>query len=160
MTKTSPDSEPRLEFRQARKDDYEFAEELYLETMKPRLVNLGAWNEQEVLANFKRLYKPNEIRIIQVDGLDAGWLQTIESEAAINLTQIHLQEKFRSTGIGSQLIRDLLRNARSKNKSVALSVVRNNPALTLYQRLGFKIVSESGYKIRMLWDFRLNEPEQ
>ena len=160
MNETSPDGGPHLDFRNARQEDNEFTEALYLETMKPRLINLGAWNEPEVIANFRRLYKPKEVRIILVDGLDAGWLQTTERDGLINLIQIHLKEKFRSAGIGSRLIRDLLRDAKSREKSVALSVVRNNPALALYSRFGFKIVSGSGYKIHMLWDFRMNDPDR
>jgi ribosomal protein S18 acetylase RimI-like enzyme len=160
MTEVSPDGGPHLDFRNARQEDYEFTEALYLETMKPRLIDLGAWNEREVIANFRGLFKPKEVRIILADGLDAGWLQTTEHDHSINLIQIHLKEQFRSAGIGSRLIRDLLRDAKSRKKSVALSVVRNNPALALYRRLGFKIVSSSGYKIHMLWDFRINDPDQ
>ena len=149
-----------MDFRRANQEDYEFAEALYLETMKPNLIELGEWNEREVIANFRRLFKPDEVRIIRADGLDAGWLQTAEGDDTINLVQLHLKEQFRSAGIGSRLIRELLRDAKSRKKSVALSVVRNNPALELYRRLGFKIVSSSGYKIHMLWDFRTYDPGQ
>ena len=120
--------------------------------MKSLLTELDEWNEQEIVSKFKRYFELDEVQIIMVDGADVGWLQISETEHAINLDQVYLLEDFRARGIGSQLIQNLLATAKSEKKPVLLSVVRNNVAVTLYQRLGFRITEEEGYKLHMRWD--------
>ncbi len=152
MKKAPPGEISRFDLRQARRSDYRFAESLYIDSMKSLLTELDEWNEREIISKFKHYYELDEVRIIMVDGADVGWLQISETEHAINLDQVYLLEGFRARGIGSQLIRDLLATAKSEKKPVLLSVVRNNVAVTLYQRLGFRITEEEGYKLHMRWD--------
>jgi ribosomal protein S18 acetylase RimI-like enzyme len=74
-------------------------------------------------------------------------MQTSETEAEINLDQIHLQQGYRSRGIGSQLIGDLLHAAAARKKALCLAVVHGNRALALYQRLGFMTVGKDATKL-------------
>ena len=141
-----------FEFRIAQDGDYDFAERLYLATMKPLLSRLGALDEPELIANFKRLYRPGDVKIIVVDGVDAGWLQISESEREISLYQIHIKSGYRARGIGPALMQDLLARGRIREKPISLYVVRNNPAVALYKRLGFKVVGEDETKLHMRWE--------
>ncbi len=152
MKKPPPGEISRFDLRQAHRSDYRFAESLYIDSMKSLLTELDEWNEREIISKFKQYFELDEVQIIMVDGADVGWLQISETEHAINLDQVYLLEGFRARGIGSQLIRDLLATAKSEKKPVLLSVVRNNVAVTLYQRLGFRITEEEGYKLHMRWD--------
>ena len=45
----------------------------------------------------------------------------------------------------------LLTRATATGSSVALDVIRGNPAITLYRRLGFRSVGEDQEKFQMLW---------
>ena len=101
------------------------------------------------MARFDGHYEPGEVQIILVDGKDAGWLQISESEHELELAQIHIVRAFCSRGIGTQLIRKLMNEARGKGMSVFLSIVRGNRALSLYQRLGFVMVGEDEHKLHM-----------
>jgi ribosomal protein S18 acetylase RimI-like enzyme len=143
---------PSVRLRAAKKSDYDFAKQLYFDTMLPLLTELDAWNEQRLTLRFKRAFKPEIGQIITLDGTDIGWLQVSESETEITLNQIHIIAELRSRGIGSRLIRELLADAKSKRKPVVLSVVRNNPALALYRRLGFRVVRRDAEKLYMRWD--------
>jgi ribosomal protein S18 acetylase RimI-like enzyme len=120
--------------------------------MKPLLSRLGSLDEAELTANFKRFYDPSDAKIIVVEGKNAGWLQVRESEREISLYQIHIEAGYRSRGIGTRLIKDVLARARRKCKPVSLYVVRNNPATSLYKRLGFKIIGEDETKLFMMWE--------
>lgn len=143
---------PSFELRNAQDGDYGFAERLYLATMKPLLSRLGALNEPELIANFKRQYEPGDVRIVVVDGVDAGWLQISETEREICVYQIHIGPGHRSRGIGTELMQDLLAHGRARGRPVSLYVVRNNPAKAFYERLGFKVVGEDETKIHMKWE--------
>jgi ribosomal protein S18 acetylase RimI-like enzyme len=143
---------PSFALRNGRRRDYAFAKRLYIETMEPLLTKLGAWDEQDLVARFRQAFDPDDVQIIEVDGVDAGYLQVSESAEEISLAQIHLAAPFRSRGIGTRLIRALMSDARTKGKPVSLAVVRNNPAFSLYRRLGFRVIGEDGPRLFMRWE--------
>ena len=120
--------------------------------MKPLLMKLDAWDETDMTNKFDCYYKLAEVQVIVVDGRDVGWLQISQAEQELELAQIHIEQEFCSQGIGSQLIRKLMKEAREKGKSVCLSVVRGNRALSLYRRLRFSIIDEDANKLHMRWE--------
>jgi GNAT superfamily N-acetyltransferase len=50
----------------------------------------------------------------------------------------------RGRGIGTDLLNGLIEHARSRRLALSLSVQETNPALRLYQRLGFRLVRDEG----------------
>ena len=65
---------------------------------------------------------------------------------------ISLLPEYRGLGIGARLLNALLRLLRENGyQRASLSVQKENPALRLYQRAGFRIVSEKGTEYLMLW---------
>lgn len=143
---------PNFTLRDAEESDYWFAKTLYIQTMKPLLMKLDAWDETDMTNKFDCYYKLAEVQVIVVDGRDVGWLQISQAEQELELAQIHIEQEFCSQGIGSQLIRKLMKEAREKGKSVCLSVVRGNRALSLYRRLRFSIIDEDANKLHMRWE--------
>ena len=66
---------------------------------------------------------------------------------------ISLLPEYRGQGIGTQLLNGLLLLLRERGyRRASLSVQKENPALRLYQRTGFRIVAEKGIEYLMLWD--------
>jgi ribosomal protein S18 acetylase RimI-like enzyme len=53
---------------------------------------------------------------------------------------IALLPEYRGKGIGTALLKHMLESARASYPAISLSVSPNNPALRLYERLGFKTV--------------------
>lgn len=66
---------------------------------------------------------------------------------------ISLLPEYRGLGIGTQLLNALLLLLRENGyQRASLSVQKENPALRLYQRAGFRILAEKGTEYLMLWD--------
>ena len=142
-----------FELRPARRDDFAFAEAIYIDSMRPLMVELGAWNEAERRAALRRSFKASDFSIVAVDGRDIGWMQVSERDTDYNLAQIQLLPEFCGGGIGTRLISDLLQRARREGKTVSLSSVRNNRAIGLYRRLGFRIIDPDATPIiDMVWE--------
>jgi ribosomal protein S18 acetylase RimI-like enzyme len=71
----------------------------------------------------------------------------------IRIVDISLMPEARGQGIGAALLRDLFAEAGSRGQNVTIHVEKNNPARTLYARLGFKIVDEDRGAYD-LWEWR------
>lgn len=74
-----------------------------------------------------------------------------KKDDVILLDEIYLESEYRSKGIGSSIIRELLIN----NSIVYLWVYKlNTKALSLYKKLGFKIIDET--ETRYFMQFKNN----
>lgn len=92
---------------------------------------------------------PNATRqIIAMDDVPAGQWMVDRSSDEILLVDISLLPEFRNLGLGASLLRDL----QAEDKKITLHVIRTNPAVELYQRLGFVFVGDEAFYSRMEWD--------
>ena len=57
---------------------------------------------------------------------------------------------YRGQGIGTKLLGQLFRDARPNHDTISLSVAKGNPAINLYQKLGFKPVRKDDTSVVML----------
>jgi ribosomal protein S18 acetylase RimI-like enzyme len=139
----------RIDLKQAREEHYDFALHLYLQGMRPYMQELSVWDEQEQRAAFATQWKCGEARIISVDEDDAGWLQIAELPGEIRLQKFFIAPLYQRSGIGSEVLSELLVTWRPTGKKIVLKVLKNNPARRLYERLGFSVVAEAGITFRM-----------
>lgn len=148
------DTPATMTMRPGRAEDFEFCRGLYFASMRPLLEALRAWNAKRAENAFKEYFKPEEIRIVLVDGTEVGWIQVSETEREIHLDQIHLNEEMRGKGIGTQLILETMAEASRTGKPLLLSLLRGNRAMSLYRRLGFKPNGSDPTKLHMRWDVK------
>jgi GNAT superfamily N-acetyltransferase len=73
-----------------------------------------------------------------------GRLYVARWEKEIRIMDIALLPEHRNGGIGSFLLGELLHEASVVGKILSIHVERYNPALRLYQRLGFRIDEDKG----------------
>jgi len=66
---------------------------------------------------------------------------------------IAVRPEQRGRGIGTCLLDALLDRASRHHRAVSLSVALDNPAVRLYQRLGFRAIAESGGTLTMRLTF-------
>ena len=96
-------------------------------------------------------YPKAEDKIILVQGRRAGRLLVERTENEIRGVDIGLLPEYRSTGIGSLVIRDLMAEAEATGKPFRIQVVKTNRAARLYERLGIYKTGESGMHFSMEW---------
>ena len=89
--------------------------------------------------------------------IGAAWCRIMEDYGHIDSSTpslaISLLPEYRGQGTGTQLLNGLLLLLREYGyQQASLSVQKENPALRLYQRVGFQIAAERGTEYLMLWD--------
>src|SRR5207249_2331165 len=137
-----------ITFRPIGPADGKFLYDVYASTRTEEL-SIVPWSEPEK-ATFLRMQFDAQHRyyqeqfataaydIILVDAQPAGRLYVDRLPDEIRIIDIALLPAFRNAGIGSKILRDLLAEGDYTGKPVAIHVEKMNPALRLYQRLGFQ----------------------
>ena len=141
-----------VSLRPADPSDLAFAQRLYYAEMRWIVERLFGWDDATEDVKFARQFVVDETRIITLDGRDIGWLQSAVETDQIFLKQIYVTGEFQRRGIGTQIMQRLFEEADRHGKPVTLGVVKINPALALYQRLGFRTTHEDQYKFYMRRD--------
>lgn len=82
--------------------------------------------------------------IVLVNGKPAGRLYVDRRQDEIRIIDIALLPEYRGKGTGRELLQGILREARSLQVPTRIHVESNNPAMNLYERLGFRKIEEQG----------------
>lgn len=138
-----------VRLRRACPEDKAFAEALYLAMTE---VLLPKQSETDTRHRFEVVYGQDQSWIVVLDVRDIGWLQIEDGSGEITLRQIHLVAAYQGMGIGGALMEELLSQAQAESKPVTLHVLQGNPALALYERLGFRIVGRDEPRLHMRWE--------
>lgn len=96
-------------------------------------------------------YAGATFEIVVVDGRDAGRLYLWEGEKEVRVVDVALLPEARRGGVGTRLLRYVQERARAAGKSVTIHAERMNPALALYERLGFRLVEDKGVYLFLSW---------
>jgi ribosomal protein S18 acetylase RimI-like enzyme len=147
--------------RPATEADRAFLLGLYASTREEELAQV-AWDEgakrafleQQFSAqdhHYRSNYPGATLDVIEVDGERAGRLYVYRGESDIRIMDIALAPPFRGRGIGTALLRELMAEARSSGRSLSVHVELQNPARSLYERLGFVAAGEHGIYVLMKW---------
>jgi len=157
--------EPRVQpflLRPAAPDDDAFLRALYRATREPEIAAWG-WPEPQITAfcdmqflarseGYRRDYPEAEYLVICAahEG-SIGRLTRARCEDRLALVDIAMLPAFRGHGAGTWAIRLLQQEAAAHAVPLDLHVERANPALALYRRLGFVVVSDDGIRFGMRW---------
>ena len=133
----------QINFRKAHQDDLDFLLRLRIETMQVHLKNAG-FNLSEEDHLQRVLYQFENAKIILLDEQVIGLLKLSYQVDFIEIIQIQIDPSQQGKGIGRQVVECVLKEAKSKNRDVKLSVLKRNPAKGLYEKLGFEVVGETG----------------
>ena len=148
---------PRL--RPVAGDDRAFLIDLYASVREPELAHVPwddatrrAFVEHQFSAqdtHYREHYPGATLDVIEVDGEPAGRLYVHRGPSDIRIMDIALAPAFRGRGIGTGLLRMLIAEAEESGRKLSIHVEMNNPARTLYERLGFRPAGEHGIYVLM-----------
>jgi ribosomal protein S18 acetylase RimI-like enzyme len=139
--------------------DRAFLVELYASTREEELAQVEwgpgareAFVEQQFTAqdaHYRANYPGATLDVIEVEGEPAGRLYVHRGPADIRIMDIALAPPFRGRGIGTSLLRELMAEADASGRKLSIHVETNNPARSLYDRLGFRPAGEHGVYVLM-----------
>lgn len=154
--------DPRVTFRPIEPGDMEFLLRVYRSTREEELAMIVDWTPEMkdafILQQFtaqhtwyQEHYTGAEFLVILVDGVPAGRLYVHRREKEIRLVDIAFLPELRNSGFGTSILRDLLAEGEASGKPVSIHVEIYNPAMRLYERLGFRSIEERGVYRLMQW---------
>lgn len=138
-----------IQVREARPTDVDFARSLYFETMRGLIESTFGWDQHRQEESFAGWFDLHETNIITADGRDVGWMQTRTDEHEVFLGSLYVLPEMQRRGIGTHVLRELIAECRRSSKILTLAVMKINPAIHLYERLGFRVTHEDQYKFHM-----------
>lgn len=143
-----------ITFREVTPGDRAFLGELYISTRLEELSVTG-WAPEVIRAFLQQQFEAQTahyeqhylqhgaiFRIILERGHPVGRLYTFPGSEELRVVDIALIPGARGRGLGSAILVDLLSKS---DKPVTIHVEKQNPAMRLYQRLGFTKIGEHGY---------------
>ncbi len=141
--------------------DAPFLFDLYASTRAEEIALFG-WDERQQSAflrmqfdaqraYYQMAYPEAEHSIVEVSGRPVGRLLVDRSRAAHCLVDVALLPEYRGVGIGTRLLRMIQTRASETAAPVILHVLHGNPAVHLYDRLGFRAIGDTGTHLEMEW---------
>ena len=144
----------KVVFRPITEDDQPFLYTLYASTREDEIAQTG-WTDfeketflrQQFIAQhqfYTEQFSGAEFKIIQIDDKPVGRLYIDHRADEIRLIDIALIPGYRNKGIGSGLLSEIITDAAKVKKPVRIHVEKYNPAIRLYERLGFVRIGDTG----------------
>jgi ribosomal protein S18 acetylase RimI-like enzyme len=148
-----------VRLRRVEEADMAFLVDLYASTREQELAQVDwddglkrAFVEQQFAAqdaHYRQNYPGATLDVVEADGEPAGRLYVFRGDSDIRIMDIALAPPFRGRGIGTKLLQALIEEADASGSKLSIHVEHNNPARSLYDRLGFRPVGEHGIYVLM-----------
>lgn len=150
-----------IDFRPISDGDIHDLKEIYASTRQDEM-QIVPWSDSEketFLQNqfqaqhqfYQDQFRDAEYWMILLQNHPIGRFYVDRRQDEIRIIDIALLPSYRSQGIGSMLLQQILDEGKTSQKPVRIHVEQNNRALGLYKRLGFQKKSENGVYFLMEW---------
>jgi ribosomal protein S18 acetylase RimI-like enzyme len=137
--------------RPAVRGDREFLFAVRRAALRTYVEETSGWVDAEQRAIADREFGELPYAVVEEGGRPVGYVCVIQEGEYDFLEEIALLPEAQGRGIGTRLVRDVLRAARRRGVPVRLSVFASNPAQALYARLGFHVVGIEDPRTKMEW---------
>lgn len=160
MRALAGDLGPGVHLRPISDADLPFLGALYASTREEELRRVP-WSEAEKAAflasqfscqhtYYQAHYPAARFDVIEREGRAIGRLYLAPLGDELRIVDVALVLAERGRGLGTRLLGAVLARAESEGKAVSIHVERGNPALGLYERLGFRLREDRGVYLFMV----------
>jgi GNAT superfamily N-acetyltransferase len=136
--------------RAAGADDVEVIAELRAVVMRPDLERLGRFDEHRVRQRLRDAFSPQHTEVILAEGTFAGCVTVRPDGDGRWLEHFYLAPALQGRGLGSTVLRTLLRRTDAEGVPVRLNVLQGSSAQRLYERHGFTVDTEDPVDVFMV----------
>jgi ribosomal protein S18 acetylase RimI-like enzyme len=150
-----------IRFRAETEDDVEFMLRLYASTREEELRQVDWTDEQKAefvrqqfdaqRTHYRGNYDDAEYLVIVENDVPIGRLYLHRRPEDLRIMDIALMPEHRRRGIGALLLQEVLDEAGASGKTASIHVEVFNPALRLYERLGFRRIDTFGPYYLLEW---------
>jgi GNAT superfamily N-acetyltransferase len=142
LQSVTPEDEPFLVALYESTRDEELGQATWAEGQREVFVR---WQFDMQRREYDARFPDARYQLIMIDGEPAGRIWTGADEEQIRLLDIALLPQFQRRGVGTILLRDLMKEADDAGKFLRHMVfVLNNDAHRFYERLGFVVIEDVG----------------
>jgi GNAT superfamily N-acetyltransferase len=136
--------------RSAEPADVEAIAELRATVMRPDLERLGRFDEHRVRQRLRDSFSPQHTSVIVAAGAFAGCVTVRPAEDGRWLEHFYLAPGLQGRGIGSAVLRTLLKRIDADGVLVRLNVLQGSAARRLYERHGFTVEVQDPIDVYMV----------
>ena len=151
----------KLSLRAATPEDETLLLEIYASTRLSELESVP-WDANQKRAfikmqfdarqgHYREAYRDAVGSIVLQHGQPIGTMLVETREREIALVDIALLPQYRNAGLGTLLVKALMDEAASQEKTLRLHVLTTSAAVKFYERLGFWKTGDDGTYLEMTW---------
>jgi ribosomal protein S18 acetylase RimI-like enzyme len=140
----------QIEMRQAAVADIKFLWDVFRVSMKDYITRTrGEWDEQREEAQFRNQLDLLTTQVVHANDLAVGFIMASIKDGVRWIHTICIVPEHQHKGIGTEVLGRVIAQAREQKISLYLGVLKVNPALRLYERLGFGVIEETKHHFKM-----------
>jgi len=151
----------RVRLRTATEEDDAFLYQVYASTRAEEMARVP-WDKAQQEAFLRMQWDAQQLHyrthnpqgthdIILLDEEAIGRLYVSRREAEIRILDITILPEYRNRGLGTPLIKELMREAALARLPLNIFVESFNPSMRLFERLGFSVKESDGINQLMEW---------
>ena len=145
----------KVSMRPAAQEDEQFLYSVSCVNMRDVVEQTWGWDDVWQLAEFDRRFRQCSVSVIEVESRAVGGLFLEERSDSLCVHELQIAPAFQGRGIGTAVVKTVIEQGASRGLLVALSVVSATPrAVSLYERLGFRVTQVEPPFVRMPHDTR------
>ena len=137
----------QLTFVQSTLKDFELLVELRIEAMRESLEAIGRFDRDRSTERFRASFNPDNTKKIMNEGVFVGFVAVTEKEDHIYLDHLYVEPSSQSLGIGSAVMKNLIKMSQEKKLPIRLGALRASNSNRFYKRHGFLVTNEDEFDI-------------
>ena len=124
-------------------ESFEFSFMAKRQALGPYVASRWGWDDAQQRVTHAKYWATRPFFRIERDGVAVGTISIGERPDHVLLAEFYVLPEFQRQGIGTEVLRRVLSDAREKSMPVRLQFLKWNPVGSLYTREGFTITGES-----------------